>query len=366
MGHTHIHTMGSSPSIMCCNPTASTAIAPSDTTVNDKLLSSTLTSKSKKCQVVNATAGTSFVSIDRVVSDKDLQALSIASQGLPLDPYFPQRKKAVCYVSIDGQGKCEFSPDSFILQSGDVNQSGAGGLRREYEPMPERLTGSPVFHDILRTFKQRCGIPDNSCIIANFHTTFPTESTMMGSQGGRRRKTVTGQGVHQDGVKFAAVFCLHRSDVDGIVNYVFKDAPTPDPAACCEDRENILFEAVLEPNKMVVWDDETVYHYVSPPCFHSEEGERTAIVLGWPGGTSLDASVFKCADPSAFTLDDSINGRDSRSGDSDSERRVRSDSEYSGSDSEASSSEPLLCEQPHGKLPARVGLQRPRPYNCAE
>merc|ERR1712216_325719 len=167
--------------------------------------------------------------------------------------------------------------------------------------MPSRLTDSAVFHNILRSFKSACGIPDNSSIIANFHTTFPTEDLML-STSKDRRKTVTGQGVHQDGVKYAAVFCLSRSDVEGVTNYIFKEGHGGSAAKCVEDEDNILVESALEPNQMLVWDDEKVWHYVSPPQFKSTDGERTAIVLGWPGGTSLDASVYVSRDDDAPRL----------------------------------------------------------------
>ena len=76
----------------------------------------------------------------------------------------------------------------------------------------------------------------------------------------------------------------------------------------------MLFKQILSPNQMAVWDDEKVWHYVSPP-FLAEEGERTAVVLGWPRNTSLDASVFSGATPKETRdVDSDYNsGRDSDS-----------------------------------------------------
>jgi len=268
--------------------------------------------------------------VNNIIDKRDLKSLFDVSRSLPTDPYFPQRKKGVCYASLDSQGRVQVSPDSFILQSDEVNLV-TGGLRREYEPMPDELLQSPAFHQILRTFKDRCGIPDDSSIIANVHVTLPTEMTLLkqpacGLKG--RRQTVTGQGVHQDGVKYAAVFCLSRSEVDGVVNYIFEEGHGGCPAKCIGAEGNVLMEKTLAPNEMVVWDDEKVWHYVSPPSFLSDQGERTAIVMGWPGSTSLDASVF-----STFIT----------------RARSNSDSDYSDTDTSPLSSPPLL----------------PRVYHCA-
>jgi len=326
--------MGAASSIhnMCSNPSSDTVMNPGHFTAAESTVASTdnkenTLSEKQDIMCVSSVKGRPHITVTDLVSEQDLQSLFAASRGLPIDPYFPQRKKGVCYCSLDAGGKVHFSPDSFILQSGDVNTT-TGGLRREYEPMPGRLTDSPVFHQILRSFKMRCGIPDDSSIIANFHTTFPTEDLMLTSSK-ERRKTVTGQGVHQDGVKYAAVFCLSRSKVEGVTNYVFKEGHDGDAAACVEDEKNILVEKVLEPNQMLIWDDEEVWHYVSPPAFKSTDGERTAIVLGWPGGTSLDASVFS----------------------SDAEPRLSHDSGYNSSNDSESS--------------PRATAMAPRAYHCS-
>jgi len=274
----------------------------------------------------------SHITVSNVIDKRDLKSLFEASRSLPIDPYFPQRKKGVCYASLDSQGKVDVSPDSYIFQSDAVNHA-TGGLRREYEPMPEVLLQSSAFHQILRTFKARCGIPDDSSIIANVHVTLPTELTLSKTESStnsemllkraNRRQTVTGQGVHQDGVKYAAVFCLSRSEVEGVTNYIFQEGHGGCPAKCIGAEGNVLMDKILEPNEMVVWDDEKVWHYVSPPSFLSNEGERTAIVMGWPGNTSLDATVFS-------TLE--------------SQGRRNSDSDYSDSDS---GSHPLPAQAYH-------------------
>ena len=333
--------MGTASS-MCSSPSLATVIAPSPSLHTSRPTASLKEEEASASSSGHASPAEkksthgdeyvdwSHITVNNIIDKQDLKSLFEASRSLPIDPYFPQRKKGVCYASLNSQGKVDVSPDSYILQSNEVNHA-TGGFRREYEPMPQALTQSPAFHQILRTFKSRCGIPDDSSIIANVHVTIPTgltlsktESPTNGQTRSHRRQTVTGQGVHQDGVKYAAVFCLSRSEVEGVTNYIFREGHGGCPARCIGAEGNVMMDKILEPNEMVVWDDEKVWHYVSPPSFLSNEGERTAIVMGWPGNTSLDASVFSTPESQCRSNSDS---------DSDYIYRLgRPDSDYSDSD----------------------------------
>ena len=264
-----------------------------------------------------------LVCFDQVSASKHEQAFLKHFSSSCLGPdesskYFIKREKSIAFVYTIGNKLFRLDQDYFI-QNSDYNDF-SGGYRRQYELIPKNvIMTEPVSNSILE-FKRHFHIPDLTTMlvqiqssiidppkgrekemkdkvsIVNRHGIHTDDSsfTILSSTEDKnildiettRQKTtdqmeevdddedansVTGQGIHTDGASHAMLYCIERTNVLGATNSFYKDL---------QGTEQLGESVVLDEGDVVYFQDDSVYHYVSPAfCKDKVKPMRRSMML---------------------------------------------------------------------------------------
>jgi len=227
----------------------------------------------------------------------------------PSSNYFVKRTKKIAYVAkIQGEWHQIAKHANYFIQNAAYNDL-SGGYKREYEVLPPEYIKHSAVIKALDAFQSKFNIPDGSLILTQVQTShintmnslaakydvhvdnnedvyvpqyndeeIPTTSL---SATDRANFSITGQGIHSDGVNHALIVCLQRKNVNGALSSFYNNLSGTDV---------YLKPFVLNVGHAAYWHDNKMYHWVSPASLKdkNKNGERTILLFSWPGKYSLN------------------------------------------------------------------------------
>ena len=195
-----------------------------------------------------------------MVKQTDLDKLKVfARQNLGEDntsDFFIKREKSIAFVYVVNNQVFRLDQDYFIQHESYNDFS--GGYKRTYKLIPKDIVIN-LLSEIIIQFKNRFDIPDETIFLVNFQSSTidpdPNDETSLASTEIVRRSSITGQGIHTDGLCDAMICCIERSNVEGAENLFFKDL---------EGDEQLGDNIVLQEGDTVFFQDDKIFHYVTP------------------------------------------------------------------------------------------------------
>ena len=192
------------------------------------------------------------------LSKEELEALkTFARHGLGNDSssdHFLARQKAIAFVYVENN--VIFRLDhNYFFQNSTYNDF-SGGYKRFYKLIPPEIINEAAKQEILN-FQLHHGIPDKTIMLVQIQSSFaPASAASERDEIVRNRSnSVTGQGIHTDGLCHAMLLCLERTNVLGAENSFFEDL---------SGERRLGKPTVLEEGDLVHFRDDKIYHYVSP------------------------------------------------------------------------------------------------------
>lgn len=193
----------------------------------------------------------------------DMERMKKDYKNLTVDPYVKEgfRRKHIVRYRTKGSSSFERLPHKPLYQSAGVNPT-HGDIYREY---PEYIPSDEVsFHRVLETFQELAQVPDgeNMLIQAQRITCEPD-----------REGLPSVEGWHRDGVTKIAILCVDRYNVNGGFSQFRPN----------DDMVNVILMC-LSSGQMVIFDDESVQHRVTPIRCRSETkgGYRDVMLFAYP------------------------------------------------------------------------------------
>ncbi len=202
----------------------------------------------------------------------------IASCGeLGADPsseYFTKRTKNIAFVMcIEGQW-FQMRANHFI-QPEHYNDF-SGGYKRSYREFPKTFLECKATQKVLSTFKALNDIPDGELILIQVQSSLVSENDA--------DRCLTGQGIHSDGADRAMVVALARENITGAENAVYADL---------KGEQTLVEPFTLEEGHALLWQDNSVFHYVGPAQVIDprREGVRTVLIAHYPATQYLSGKI---------------------------------------------------------------------------
>ena len=226
---------------------------------------------------------------------KELQHYSQNHLQLDTSPgNFIQRNKAIAFVQVrkdnssagDDVKVIHRLDQNYFIQPTKYNPTSSGGTERFYDLIPKSLLNEAI-KPIILAYQQKFNIADGTTMGVHLQSSIidPMEKRNKKMRMEEKVKhtsdlqedesSVTGQGVHTDGVCHQMILCIERTNVEGAKNSFYKDLHGKHP---------IGKERVLEEGNLVYFRDNVVFHYVSPafPKDTDQVMRRTVMIIGSP------------------------------------------------------------------------------------
>lgn len=166
-------------------------------------------------------------------------------------------------------GYCCWHLPQYALQQSIQYNPVHGGMRREYPPVNDEITGRSDFHWLLDTYATFFGWSDAIVLVQ-----FQRVDCFAGRIG---RPAV--EGFHQDGNRHVGMLVVDRRNItagSGVSQYVMDDHG--------KKTDELVFDSVVPPGKLVFWNDKRVWHYgtdihVADPGANGGRGVRDIVIL---------------------------------------------------------------------------------------
>jgi hypothetical protein len=210
-----------------------------------------------------------FASLHRL-SLAELDSLRGAWSALPPDAWLRDGgryrfRRHSCFVHDLASRSLQITPHRAHWQSTDYNAL-HGGLERWFEPIETRVSGAPVWRDLL------CALGEQFARVHPAGRWFiEAHQFRIDAASGIGRPTP--EGAHRDGVDFVAVILVRRHGVRGGETRVF-DANGP---------TGVRF-TMTEPWTALLLDDARVIHETTPIQSDGDEPVRDTLVLTYRAG----------------------------------------------------------------------------------
>ncbi|MGA0602790.1 2OG-Fe dioxygenase family protein [Caulobacter sp. KR2-114] len=173
---------------------------------------------------------------------------------LPADPYlqdgasFRRRCFSTYTVTADVEElSVSLDPPRSYFQSAEINRY-AGGISREFAPIPERYANNEFLVAAIRNSFQLLPVEMRSSHSAWEAGVHPTRIVSDETQVGYAAP----EGIHQDGHSFATIILIARNNVVG-GSSIFADL----------DKRIFWDRPLLDPLDTVIWEDKYCFHDVS-------------------------------------------------------------------------------------------------------
>lgn len=199
--------------------------------------------------------------------------------------YFIKREKAIAYVYVINNKVVTLTHD-LIYQHESYNDF-SGGYARRYKLIPESIILGCA-KDIIFEFKEHFSIPDRTIFLVQVQSSIIEASSSEDDNADEDNESigsVTGQGIHTDGLSNAMVLCIERSNVEGAANSFYKDL---------QGDEQIGEERELEEGDAVFFHDDKVFHYVSRAMSRdmTKPMRRAVMLIHSPAEHIMTGSIF--------------------------------------------------------------------------
>jgi hypothetical protein len=166
-------------------------------------------------------------------------------------------------------GYCCWHLPQYALQQSIKYNPVHGGMRREYPPIDNEITGRPDFRRLLNAYAAFFGWSDAIVLVQ-----FQRVDCFAGRIG---RPAV--EGFHQDGNRHVGMLVVRRDNItddSGVSQYVMDDHG--------KRTEKLVFDSVVPAGQIVFWNDKRVWHYgtdltVADPNANGGRGIRDIVIL---------------------------------------------------------------------------------------
>lgn len=157
----------------------------------------------------------------------------------------------------------------YSLQQSILYNPVHGDMRREYPGISETIINSKDFHHLLIHYATFFGWGDAIVLVQ-----FQRVDCIVDRAG---QPTV--EGFHQDGNRHVGMLIVNRNNItddSGVSQYVMDDNG--------KKAEQLIFNSVIEPGKLIYWNDKRVWHYgtdleVADAAANGGRGVRDIIIL---------------------------------------------------------------------------------------
>ncbi|HGZ7314316.1 TPA: 2OG-Fe dioxygenase family protein [Vibrio parahaemolyticus] len=203
-------------------------------------------------------------SIDRTCSEEELTCFDRLFNSIPIDPYLKARfrYKSISRVNVNGVDVNRNSYEPLLILHGKKYTAVKELDVRHYPEIPLNYHNE-LLNEIINKFMGICGISKEKEVLVQAH-----RITSSGSQ----ESFPVVEGPHQDGMEYVGIMCISRHNIEGGISQVLTD------------RENVVFEHILEPGEMLTIDDSEYFHYTTPTkCKNDNEfGYRDILIFSTP------------------------------------------------------------------------------------
>jgi len=232
----------------------------------------------------------------------------------PTSRHFVERKKCIGYLAKMHGRWFQVNDVDHIFQNSSYNDF-TGGFKRKFQMFPRTFIECPAVQKVMDEFQAAFNFPDGKLVFVNvqsshidvnnsvpgsaydIHVSPPDgdsndlseailsepDQLVAGDSNTKQSKpthqlqqSITGQGIHTDGLDHGMILCLKRDNVGGAKNSIYGDVMGADV---------LMDPFVLEEGNALIWQDNKVFHYVSPASLvdKSKGGIRTVLILLYPG-----------------------------------------------------------------------------------
>ena len=185
--------------------------------------------------------------------------------NLPADPYLKgnYRFRRLSRFRVENNSLIRLPHDGFF-QSKEYNPL-LGNIKREYAELDPELIELEDFQNLVFEFFSFC----HTCSTPNeigVHQIRITSSQ-------QHRGSPAPEGIHRDGVDLVGIFCVNREKIAGGETHLYK-----------AQKEKPIFNKILAPGELLVFNDHQFLHFTSPiKAVSIEDGVRDVFVLTSPG-----------------------------------------------------------------------------------
>jgi len=215
----------------------------------------------------------SFELFSNLLTDDEMQHVreSVDESNDHTSVHFAKRSKAIRFVMIIN-GRVQVFSQNYFAQPKTYNDF-SGGYRRYYGLVKEELfeNSAPLAKFVLK-FADYYSIPPKTAMLVQVQTSY------FDAPEYRRniRVSVTGQGIHTDGLDRSGILCLHRGKlIEGAENQFHGSLDGSEPL--CDPVR-------LEAGDCAFFKDNEIYHYVTRGAVAGEWSDyndisRTVVII---------------------------------------------------------------------------------------
>jgi hypothetical protein len=208
---------------------------------------------------------TTDYALDRLNSIR-LDQLEPWFNNLPTDPYLEgnYRQRRLSRFKVSDQGLQQL-PHRCLFQSKTYNPL-LGDVVREFEELEPGLIELEDFQRMVLEFYEFCKL----CSSADEVGVHQIRTIAYPHSVGHPAP----EGIHRDGVDLVAIFCVHRSNIEGGETYLYQTKDQPP-----------VFQKILNPGELIVFNDHQFLHFTSAVNATQPDtnGLRDVFVLTCPG-----------------------------------------------------------------------------------
>lgn len=203
-------------------------------------------------------------SIDRACLEEELTFFDGLFNSIPIDPYLKTgfRYKSISRVSVNGVDLNRNSYEPLLILHGKKYTAAKELDVRHYPEIPLNYHNE-LLKKVINKFMRICGISKEKEVLVQAHR--------ITSRGSQESFPVV-EGPHQDGMEYVGILCISRQNIEGGISQVLTD------------RENVVFEHILEPGEILTINDSEYFHYTTPTkCkIENELGYRDILIFSTP------------------------------------------------------------------------------------